>query len=121
MRRLLCLTAALLLLPLLHTAADNNDLDDREPDVVFEIAAGNYSFDEEQLVVNEGDLVELVVYNRQGQHALVIDEFNVDTGHIPAGMAVEVRFIADETGEFEYYCSVGSHRQVGMVGTLVVE
>ncbi len=68
MRRLLCFTAVLLLLPLLQTAADNYDLDDREPDAVFEITASNCSFDKEELVVNERDLAELVVYNRQGRH-----------------------------------------------------
>ncbi len=121
MHKLLLTISLLLLLPLFQIAADNNDLDDEEPDAVFEIAATNYNFSEEEITVSEGDLIELVVYNSQGQHDLVIDEFNVDTGLIPTGGSVEVRFVADETGEFEYYCSVGSHRQAGMEGTLIVE
>jgi uncharacterized cupredoxin-like copper-binding protein len=32
-----------------------------------------------------------------------------------------VQFVADKTGTFEFYCSVGNHRQMGMVGTLVVQ
>ena len=32
-----------------------------------------------------------------------------------------VTFIADQEGSFEYYCSVGNHREEGMVGTLIVE
>lgn len=32
-----------------------------------------------------------------------------------------VTFVADETGTFEYYCSVGNHRGQGMIGKLIVE
>src|SRR3989344_2957339 len=32
-----------------------------------------------------------------------------------------VEFTVDALGEFEYYCSVGQHRQNGQVGTLIAE
>jgi plastocyanin len=31
-----------------------------------------------------------------------------------------IEFTADKVGSFEYYCSVGSHRQMGMKGVLKV-
>ena len=32
-----------------------------------------------------------------------------------------LEFTADKAGSFEYYCSVGEHKAMGMVGTLKVE
>ena len=37
------------------------------------------------------------------------------------GQIDEVEFVVDKAGTFEYYCSVGNHRQMGMVGKLIVE
>jgi len=50
-----------------------------------------------------------------------MNEFNARTKQIKAGETETIEFIADKVGSFEYYCSVGQHRQMGMVGTLVVE
>jgi len=54
-------------------------------------------------------------------HDFNIDEFDVKLPVTAAGETNSVTFIADTIGEFEYYCSVGQHRQLGQVGTLVVE
>jgi plastocyanin len=50
----------------------------------------------------------------------VIDEFNVKPKQIGANAEDSVEFTADKTGSFEFYCSVGNHREMGMKGTLVV-
>lgn len=73
--------------------------------------------------VKKGELVKINFKNTEGTHDLVIDEFNVNTEDIKANNTVTVQFVADKTGTFEYYCSVGNgyHRQQGMVGTLIVE
>jgi len=57
----------------------------------------------------------------EGTHDFVIDEFNVATKMTKTGETDTVEFIADKAGVFEYYCSVGEHRKMGMVGTLTVE
>jgi plastocyanin len=54
-------------------------------------------------------------------HDLRIDEFNAKTSVIQGGQTQTIEFIADKTGSFEYYCSVGTHRQMGMRGTLTVK
>ena len=56
-----------------------------------------------------------------GLHDLVIDEFDVRTERLRTGGTEYVMFVADKSGTFEYYCSVGSHRVNGMVGKLIVE
>ncbi len=57
----------------------------------------------------------------QGFHDLVIDEFNARTAQLQTGQSEIIEFVADQSGEFEYYCSIGSHRAMGMVGKLIVE
>jgi len=51
----------------------------------------------------------------------VIDEFGVATKQAQSPDTEVLEFTADKAGSFEYYCSVGTHRAMGMKGTLKVE
>lgn len=75
-----------------------------------------------ELVVNLGDTVRITVINGDPTwHDLKIDEFNVDTGQLLEDeQTVIVEFVANQPGNFEYYCSVPGHREVGMKGLLRV-
>ncbi|MBX9765576.1 cupredoxin domain-containing protein [Patescibacteria group bacterium] len=85
----------------------------------FTVDGTNFKFSPELLSVKKGDTVRIKFVNSQGFHDFVIDEFKVATPQIKEGEAV-VEFVADKVGSFEYYCSVGSHRAMGMKGTLSV-
>lgn len=87
----------------------------------FTITASNFSFTPATLNVNEGDRVKITFVNSEGFHDFRIDEFGVATKQFNAPGTEVIEFTADKTGTFEYYCSVGSHRAMGMVGTLVVQ
>jgi nitrite reductase (NO-forming) len=54
-------------------------------------------------------------------HTFVLDDFNVRTDILKSGSEETIEFGADKAGTFEYFCSVGDHRQKGMVGNLIVE
>lgn len=86
----------------------------------FIIEGGNFSFTPNVMKVNKGDTVKITFKNMEGMHDLVIDEFNVRTNKIKTGEQETIQFVADKTGSFEFYCSVGTHRQMGMKGTLEV-
>lgn len=86
----------------------------------FTVEGNNFAFLPNTLTVNKGDTVKLTFINKVGNHDLVIDEFNVRTKILNMGATETITFVADKSGTFEYYCSVGSHRQMGMVGTLTV-
>lgn len=88
---------------------------------VFTVEGKNYAFDTNTITVNKGDVVKIILNNTEGRHDLVIDEFNVSTQVLTAGKTDEVQFIADKSGTFEYYCSIGEHRSMGMVGKLIVK
>ena len=89
--------------------------------VTFDLTGNNYSFSESELRVKEGTEVTINFTSTGGCHDWVVDEFAAATDKVSAGGSTSVTFVADRTGSFEYYCSVGSHRAQGMVGTLIVE
>ena len=72
------------------------------------------------MTVKKGDTVRVTFTNNEGFHDWVLDEFSARTPQIGAGKNATVEFVASKTGTFEYYCSVGSHRKMGMKGTLTV-
>ncbi|TSC87919.1 MAG: blue (type 1) copper domain-containing protein [Microgenomates group bacterium Gr01-1014_16] len=87
----------------------------------FVVEGSPFKFLPTVLRVKKGDTVRVVFKNMQGTHDFVIDEFDVRTNQIGEGEEEEVEFTADKVGTFEYYCSVGNHRAMGMVGKLIVE
>lgn len=87
--------------------------------VEFTVEGKNFAFMPSTLSVKKGDTVKITFKNTGGFHDLVIDEFNVRTKQIQTGEET-VEFVADKAGSFEYYCSVGEHRTMGMKGTLTV-
>ncbi|MES2315837.1 MAG: cupredoxin domain-containing protein [Patescibacteria group bacterium] len=87
----------------------------------FTVTGQNFSFTPNTLTVNKGDLVKINFQNAGGFHDFRLDDFKVATSQIKTGETGSVSFIADKTGTFEYYCSVGQHRAMGMKGTLTVK
>lgn len=85
------------------------------------VSAKSFAYTPNQIKVKKGDTVKIVLSNTDGFHDWVLDEFNAKTSRINAGQTAEVQFVANKAGSFEFYCSVGRHRSMGMVGTLIVE
>lgn len=87
----------------------------------FVIEGKPFSISPSEIVVNQNDKVKIIFKNLEGFHDLVIDEFNAGTKQINKGETDTIEFIADKKGVFEFYCSVGNHRQQGMTGSLIVK
>lgn len=87
----------------------------------FTVEGQPFSFAPNTITVKQGETVTIVFKNMKGMHDFKIDEFNVATKQIAQGESDTVQFVADKKGSFEYYCSVGNHREMGMKGTLTVE
>lgn len=86
------------------------------------ITTENYKFTPPTITVNKGDAVTIKLVNNSGFHDLKIDEYAVATKRLStAGESETITFAADKSGNFEYYCSVGNHRAMGMKGTLIVK
>lgn len=86
----------------------------------FAVEGGMFYFKPAVINVKKGDTVKIVFTNKEGMHDWRLDEFNVKTKMTREGDSDTVTFVADKAGTFEYYCSVGNHRAMGMKGSLVV-
>ena len=92
-----------------------------QPIKTYIITAKNFEFSESEIKVKLGDRIKVVLNIEEGYHDFVIDEFGVKTEKLEQGQSGSIEFIADKQGEYEYYCSIGTHRQMGMRGKLIVE
>lgn len=88
----------------------------------FTVTGSGFKFSPNTITVKKGDTVRVNFKSSGGLlHDFKIDEFDVATSQLGEEEEEEVEFVADKSGTFEYYCSVGNHRQMGLVGKLVVE
>lgn len=85
------------------------------------ITGKNFEFSKKEIRVRKGDFVRINFSSTDGLHDWTVDEFNAKTTQVNTGKSSSVDFVADKTGSFEFYCSVGTHRKMGVVGKLIVE
>tara|TARA_Y100000310_G_scaffold258289_1_gene266653 strand:+ start:2163 stop:2630 length:468 start_codon:yes stop_codon:yes gene_type:complete len=99
---------------------DNEDSNQEQEIKEFAMSAEQWEFTPSTITVNEGDKVILRLTSKDVKHGFVINEFNINVDINP-GQTVDVEFIADKKGEFEFYCSVqcGAGHS-GMNGKLIV-
>ena len=87
---------------------------------VIEVEAGSFYFTPNLIRVKKGEKIKLILKANDLMHDFNIDELGVKVPVTKAGNSSIVEFTADKAGEFEYYCSIGEHRQRGQVGKLIV-
>jgi len=107
-------------------ASDESMMEDEntmvDEDVIeVDVEGGSFYFEPSELTVKKGQTVRVNFTAVDAMHDFNLDEFNVDGTVVKEGESTMVEFVADQAGDFEYYCSVGQHRANGMVGTLTVE
>lgn len=75
------------------------------------------------LHVKHGDIVKIMVMNGDGvEHDFRIEGLDVHAEHIMMkGDNTSVVFKTEKEGEFQYYCSIPGHKELGMVGKIIVE
>src|SRR3989338_662514 len=93
---------------------------------VLEVDSANLKFyidgvENPDIKVKEGDKIKINFRSSEGYHDWAVDEFNASTEGVNPGDTTSVEFVADKKGVFEYYRSVGRHRENGMKGNFIVE
>ena len=85
----------------------------------IEVTATSFEFDPQEITVEAGEDIAIVLTSDDIVHDFTIDELDA---HVAAddGETAEGGFTAGEAGRYTYYCSVAGHRDQGMEGTLVV-
>ncbi|HBC73124.1 MAG: Plastocyanin [Candidatus Amesbacteria bacterium GW2011_GWB1_47_19] len=87
----------------------------------FTVEGSNYKFSPATIKVKKGDTVQLTFKSMDAIHDWSLDVFDAATNQIGEGEEEEIEFVAEKAGTFEFYCSVGNHRQMGMKGKFIVE
>jgi uncharacterized cupredoxin-like copper-binding protein len=90
-----------------------------------ELTAVEYSFSPSVLTVRPGVEVTFVLHNGGTMpHALDIElpdgEVELEGTVAPGAMGQVTAMMPDETGDFDFYCPIIGHRELGMEGTLQV-
>lgn len=85
------------------------------------IEGSNFKFVPDTFTVKSGETVKITFKNVQGMHDFVVDSLNIKTPVIQTNQDATVEFVATAPGTYEFYCSIDTHRQIGMKGTLVIE
>ncbi len=89
--------------------------------VTLHITAKQFAYDPNVITVNKGDHVHLVLTSLDVTHGFSLPAFNVNTQIVPGQDSI-VDFVADQSGTFDFRCSVvcgAGH--AGMTGQLVVK
>lgn len=85
------------------------------------VSGKNFSFTPNKIVLKKGETTVITFKNTGGFHNFIVDELNIETPIIPSGENAKVTITPEKIGTFEFYCSVGNHRAMGMKGTLIVQ
>jgi plastocyanin len=92
----------------------------------------NYEFANEDgknpdIHVDEGDTVRITLTSQSGVHDWTLvyvengsEQVWAKTPLVSTGQSASVEFVANRTGTFDYFCSVGSHRARGMKGKFII-
>lgn len=91
--------------------------------LTLNLVALDYKYAPKTLTVNQGTRVTVQLFNRgKSMHnwTLTSGVYTVSTPNVKPGHAETVTFMADKKGEFPFYCSVRNHKEMGMVGQLII-
>jgi plastocyanin len=80
----------------------------------------NFKIRPSTITPNQGDFVRLIVQNNEGEHNIFIEDYNLKTEIREAPDTQVIEFLADEKGNFDFWCEVRDHREKGMEGFLIV-
>ena len=88
--------------------------------VMHTVYAGNMYFNPSSLNINEGDTVKFI--NEGGYHDVAVtagpEMLNLSACSGPCTIGT---LVFETPGDYDYECSIGSHANAGMVGTIMVE
>ncbi len=86
------------------------------------VAGNEFSFSPSSITVKKGQTIKITFKNvGKYPHNFTISDLNLHTKTLQPGETDSIEFTADKVGTFEYMCTVDSHAEKGMKGTLIVQ
>lgn len=102
------------------TQDTENTSEETEVDRTIEVEGGSYYYEPDNIEVEQGETIRVTFVNEGGQHDLRIPELEAETSVISGGESESFTVTFEQTGEYEFLCTVGTHAQQGMTGTITV-
>lgn len=86
------------------------------------VEGNEFAFTPSTITVKEGVPVKLTFKNTgKYPHNFTVSDLSVQTATVQSGQEDTITFTPTKTGSFEYICTVPTHLDKGMKGTLTVE
>ncbi len=82
------------------------------------ISADSIKLSPKNIIINQGDQVQLTLKSVNGLHQLIVEGLSVSTPDIYDNQSQTIAFVATQKGIFQYYCKY--HKDMGMTGNLIV-
>ena len=106
-------------------SAAESDASMMKEDADFTVEMSNFKFSVAEMKVKAGQEVTVKVVNKEGTHDFIVDGIaDAKTAQMTGAKEETITFTVPASAKgktLEYYCSVGKHRTMGMVGKLIVE
>ena len=101
---------------------DNNDSEPTKGgliDGVYTVYAGNMYYNPTTITISQGDSITFI--NEEGFHDVYTTSGPVELSLNPcSGPCTIGTLVFEVAGEYDYICSIGSHAEQGMIGTVIV-
>lgn len=113
----------------INVSSDNSGLGNNNgisgvENIDYTIDMSEFKYSVQLIEGTPGQTLTIKLNSVSGSHDFVIDAFNVNSGIVNEGKSKTVKIVIPEdakTGEYEFYCSVMNHRELGLVGVLRVK
>ena len=112
----------LLLAGFVISCEDNNNSEPTKGgliDGVYTVYAGNMYYNPTTITISQGDSITFI--NEEGFHDVYTTSGPVELSLNPCSSPCTIGTLVFEiAGEYDYICSIGSHAEQGMIGTIIV-
>jgi plastocyanin len=85
------------------------------------VTARSYAFEPDEITVETGEPIAIVLTSEDALHDFVIDEVDAHVSADSGQTGIGGFHAPSDPGRYAFYCTVAGHREQGMEGTLVVE
>ncbi len=103
-------------------ASLDSKVDSKETVKVIRVSGQDFSFNLSDAKLKRGEKIRIEFTNTgRMEHDFRIEELNIGTKIINKGENDVLEFTVPQSGELTYFCSVGTHRALGMEGKFIIE
>ena len=86
----------------------------------FTVHGSNFKFSPNSITVNKGDKVKIIFISDDSSHDICVEGYGCSSV-VRGGQTITLEFMANESGNIKFFCSVDGHRSFGMEGNFIIQ